>query len=104
VTFSQVGANVVASGAGSIDTKGLTSHGNADLTPFVEPFPAAEATGSPVVATTEFYGYLPGPPYFGFGGETFATTGAGAIVSIRVISSIETGFIGFPAAMFSARP
>jgi hypothetical protein len=71
ITFAQVGANVVASGSGSLDFQGLTS-GNFD-------FNGSEVNASSGFLAigqsgnySDYYGAISGPASFGAGGDVFA--------------------------------
>jgi hypothetical protein len=83
VTFSQVGANVVATGSGSINTTALTSAGTTTtLAPRVTANNAAVALG-PAGPNVDVYVGFSGPTQFGTGGQVDASTSSGQRVGIR---------------------
>ncbi len=99
VSLQQAGANVVATGSGSIDYSGLT---------FAGFFKADQArvsanVGTLVVGTTSATGgdeYRPtsGPSSFGGGSNLSANIGSGPIVATR------GGFLGVPVGYVSGTP
>jgi hypothetical protein len=83
VTFSQVGANVVATGSGSINTTALTDDGSVGTAaPRVTASNATVALGPTPTSVEEYVGFS-GPTQFGTGGTFDATNSSGARVSIR---------------------
>ena len=82
VTLQQVGANVVATGSGTIDLTGLSFFGNGALfAPEISPRIGLILTGPSVPGST-YEGYT-GPPNFGSGGPTLPSSGSGDIVGIN---------------------
>ena len=94
VTFSQVGADVDASGGGTIDLNGLTFITSGSTTPEVAPAFATEATGA-AGAVNEYSG-ASGPVSFGSGVFTSATTGTGDLVGIQQLIGEPAGFVFVP--------
>jgi hypothetical protein len=100
VTFSQVGANVVARGSGSIDTSQLIFETTGTLSPFVLPGDGEEITGAAASPIAAFAALIfPFTP-FGFGGGAPATSGTGDIVAIDVSDEV----IGVPIDYESLAP
>jgi hypothetical protein len=80
VTFSQVGANVFASGGGTIDINGLTPESSGGGPSFVTAALADEGTGSG--SFDQYLSAVSGPSTFGPGGFNFTNTGTGDFVAI----------------------
>jgi PEP-CTERM motif len=88
VTIKQEGPNVVTTGSGSIDLADLTFLGNGfDFSDYMAPAGAVIDTG---LGAFSFYsGVLQGPPNFGDGLVTYASSASGDFVSLdRVVSEI----------------
>ena len=98
VTFTQAGADVVASGGDTIDTNGLTLDETGGDSPQVGPSVSAEATGA--AGTVNAYQAVSGPSSFGPGGLTNATSGAGDLVGIDVSLGVR-GFLYAPTGYVS---
>ena len=81
-TLSQVGNDVILTGAGSLNFTGLTNAGN--ITQSAEIFPkTALLIGGPTTPTTGInFSGLGGPPAFGNGNFTYASSGSGDFVGI----------------------
>ena len=100
MTLVQQGANVVATGSGTIDFTDLTVFGGGVSLAVMEPN-AGTLNAGPVTATgVTVYSGITGPKSFGSGGETFATFGSGDLVDIRPFP----GTIGVPAGYVSGNP
>jgi PEP-CTERM motif len=100
VTFAQVGPDVVASGAGTLDTNGLTLFASgSDAVPGVQPSSAEEQTGARG-SIDAYRGTITGPGSFGPGGVTLATTGTGAIAGFYA----SAGVVEVPAGYMSGAP
>lgn len=85
VTFNETGANVVASGSGTIDLGGLTflTSGNNTVPQVAPPF-ATELTGAAGGVDEYQFRTISGPFSFGSGPITDATTGTGDLVGVEV--------------------
>ncbi len=79
VTFSQVGANVVATGTGTINTTGLASAGTSSFGPSIQSGSFGFLLGAtPTAAYTSYDVSVAGDPNFGTGFSLFsASTGSG---------------------------
>lgn len=75
------GGNVVASGAGTLDTTSLGALGALSVTPLVIPVSAILRVGTPG-ASIQAFGPLNGPASFGPGGLTNADGGSGDMVGL----------------------
>jgi len=83
VTLTQEGPNVVASGSGTINTTDLNFYySQPGPTALVAPYLAAIWTGQFPTEIEYFKGAHAGPPSFGSGGTTFASSGSGSVVAI----------------------
>jgi hypothetical protein len=83
VTFSQVGANVVATGSGSINTTDLSFASNTNtMAPRVNASTAAVALGPAPSSVGDYFGFI-GPTKFGTGAQFNADTSSGMRVSIN---------------------
>jgi hypothetical protein len=87
VTLQQVGPNVVATGSGAIDLRGLTFDQSGSQDPGMIPhgfnFAVGIATG-PLSSSIDSYAGLSGPTSFGYNGfsEEFASSGSGDMVGM----------------------
>ena len=102
VTFSQLGANVVASGSGSIDLTGLTFITSGSTQPEIAPTFATEVTGA--AGAVDEYSGASGPVGFGPGVFTSATTGTGDLVGIQQLIGEPAGFVFVPTGYASGAP
>lgn len=101
VTFSQAGADVIASGGGTIDLDGLTLVTSGSTVPQVAPTFATEATGAP--GGVDEYSGASGPVSFGPGVITNATSGTGDLVGIQQLI-LQPGFVFVPTGYASGAP
>jgi hypothetical protein len=74
------GANVCASGSGTISLTGLTSEGGSTFAPQISPGAGILTSGSGDIVLE--YGVISGPYSFGSGGDTDASSGSGSNVGI----------------------
>jgi hypothetical protein len=81
VTLEQVGANVVATGSGTIDLTDLMFAGSVLVSPQVGPFAAVITTGAS--GRADLYSGFTGPARFGSGGLTDPDSGSGDPVGIN---------------------
>jgi hypothetical protein len=88
ITFSQVGSNVVASGAGSIDWLDLTFGGFDTNEPSVNASAGTVLLG-PTGSFADYYGIISGPTSFGTGANILATSGAGTVSGAGVIGATD---------------
>jgi len=97
VTLQQVGLDVVATGRGAIDLRGLTFSNSTFLVPQITPsfhrlgtndMGCSISTG-PIQSGVDSYRGASGPLSFGGGGNTFAISGSGNMVGIAAGSSSE---------------
>ena len=102
MTFSQLGANVVASGSGSIDLTGLTFITSGSTQPEIAPTFATEVTGA--AGAVDEYSGASGPVGFGPGVFTSATTGTGDLVGIQQLIGEPAGFVFVPTGYASGAP
>jgi hypothetical protein len=89
VTLTQQGANVVATGSGTIDLTGLSFLSNGVVSAIITPDIGLIRTGpepGPGSAISAYGGFT-GPLSFGSGGETVANTGSGDFVGIEANAS-----------------
>jgi hypothetical protein len=77
VTLVQDGPNVVATGSGQIDLTGLAPIASGLFFPQLFPATGLIDAGTPATTNTQFGGPIIGPPSFGSGSLTPATTGTG---------------------------
>jgi hypothetical protein len=82
VTLEQVGANVVATGSGTLNIAGLGSIGPGIDPAGLVPFTGVIITGPPAVGEDFYTGVTGGPTSFGSGPVTLASSGSGDKVDI----------------------
>jgi hypothetical protein len=83
VTLQQVGANVVATSSGSIDTTDLSPESTSSLRSGVIPNAGSISIGTPSFQSVNVYIGISGPGSFGSGGGTFpSSSGSGDNVAI----------------------
>jgi hypothetical protein len=106
ISIQQVGANVVGTGSGSVDTAGLTQ-GNTvpsadyDLVSAQFANYGAGVPGEPVTLFTQFSG-LSGPLSFGAGATTNASTTSGSsIILVGKVSGGGPGIVDLPVGYVS---
>ena len=90
VTLQEVGANVVATGSGSIDLAGLNSLSIGSAGARIIPSIGQIITGEPNTGPSpidRYTGFI-GPTSFGSGGLTFADSGSGDFVGVSAIVNI----------------
>jgi len=98
VTVQQVGANVVASGSGSLDLTDLSLYGPGSGSPYFPLFDPSFAmiVGSYDVNMDEYHGPIVGPTSFGSGNVGYSTlSGSGPIVGIAFSAEyidVPTGY------------
>lgn len=81
ITIAQDGADVVATGTGSLDLTGMTSLGGVNWESFVQPSSARIVVGA--TTSENYYGaFSSSASAFGTGGFTDATSGSGTTVII----------------------
>jgi hypothetical protein len=102
ISIQQDGANVVATGSGSIDTAGLTKASNTfraadyDLVNAKFANYGAGVPGEPVTLFTQFSG-LSGPLSFGAGDTTNASTSSGSsIILVGKVTGGGPGIVDLP--------
>ncbi len=83
VTYAEVGSDVVATGAGSIDTTDLTDESDFFIGALVVPEFALAVTGSPDAVTGQDWGDISGPTSLGAAGVSPATAGDGDTVGVE---------------------
>jgi hypothetical protein len=96
VTLQQVGANVVATGSGTIDLTGLTPTDTTnDFRSGIIPNTGAIAIGTPIFENEDLYTGFSGPSSFGSGVGTFpSSSGSGDKVAIDGdLLAVPTGYI-----------
>jgi PEP-CTERM motif len=99
VTLQQVGANVVATGSGTIDLTGLTPDSTAPFSSGIIPNIGAIAIGMPIFESDNFYLGFSGPSSFGSGVGTFpSSSGSGDKVVI------DGDLLAVPAGYVSGDP
>jgi hypothetical protein len=107
VTLEQVGSDVVATGSGSIDLRGLEITGSVDVHASIEPYLAEILTG-PAPSNVSANTYAPisfnGPSSFGSGGGTSANIGSGDEVGIAVSGASSGPVIFVPFTYASDTP
>lgn len=87
VTLEEVGSNVVATGSGAINLKGLTFTSLVQAPAFMRP---EAATISLSQGIGDGYRDFSGPSSFGSGSDTFASSSSGDFVGIDNISVVES--------------
>jgi hypothetical protein len=82
LTFSQQGANVVASGTGSLNTTALSHIASGQINAQVWASAGLEQTGPVPTPFVDAYSGISGPSSFGPGGQVLASTGSGDTLGI----------------------
>jgi hypothetical protein len=103
VTLEQVGANVVATGSGSIGLTGLSFTAAGFVSAGVAPSTGFISTGPASSQSIDDYVGFSGPSNFGGGLGTLATSGSGDKVGIRGVAGIANG-LWVPAGYVSGDP
>jgi hypothetical protein len=80
VTFSEVGSDVVATGAGSLNLTGLSGPSGGFAGAGIEPISASFIIGPTAAITTDFYDGVVAPSSFGSGSGAAADSGSGDTV------------------------
>ena len=94
VTLQQDGANVVASGAGTIDWTDLSKAFDTPIAAFIDPSQAALITGPTGFVGGSLYTGFNGPTNFGNGSTTFGSSGTGDRVGIQAIDlTVPFGYV-----------
>ena len=83
VTLTQEGANVVATGSGTIDTSGLNILADYYNYSYIDSAGATIVTGPVSKTPISIYNGFSGPTSFGSGGITDASSGSGNLVGIE---------------------
>lgn len=95
LTFTQDGADVVASGSGSLNLAALANQGSTTAKGAVAPSSNYIVVGPVTSASVSLWNGITGPSGFGSGGAAFATSGSGDLVGIVVPNGIylPTGYV-----------
>ena len=103
VTLQQVGADVVATGSGPIDTTDLTGLGNG-LAGAGIGGGTVIVTGPPSLGTADGFRGFTGPASFGSGGGTIASSGTGDLVGLDASANPALAALAVPAGYVSGNP
>ena len=106
ITIEQVGSDVIASGAGSINYTALASFGDEVDTPLIDASGGAIIIGPTTPTNDTYYSGVSGPAIaFGTGGEFFPDSGSGAIVGLGAQAvPPSTGVVAVPQGYVSGAP
>jgi hypothetical protein len=102
IDVSQVGANVVATGSGTIDLTGLTQLGGFSTNAGTIPDIALIYVGPS--GTLDVYTGASGPTSFGSGGDTAPSSGTGDIFGVQGNGLSSGSLIDVPAGYVSGSP
>jgi len=106
ITIEQVGSDVTASGAGSINYTALAPFGDEVDTPLIDASGGAIIIGPTTPTNDTYYSGVTGPAIaFGTGGEFFPNSGGGAIVGLGAQAvPPSTGVVAVPQGYVSGAP
>ena len=106
ITIEQVGSDVIASGAGSINYTALAPFGDEVDTPLIDASGGAIIIGPTTPTNDTYYSGVTGPAIaFGTGGEFFPNSGGGAIVGLGAQAvPPSTGVVAVPQGYVSGAP
>jgi hypothetical protein len=105
ITIQQVGTDVVATGAGSIDFEALPFWGHEIDQSLLQASGGAIIVGPTTPTDDTYYSGITGPDVtFGPGGEFFADLGSGAMVGLGTFDEVSGGVVAVPEDYTSGTP